>query len=50
MRRRAQDTRRWRPAIGLALTIIVGGMFGYVAYNQFEAQPGNQVRIGLERR
>jgi two-component sensor histidine kinase len=37
-------------AIGLALTIIVCGLFGYVAYNNLRLSREIQVRIGFERR
>jgi two-component sensor histidine kinase len=37
-------------AIGLALTAIVCGLFGYVAYNNLRLSREIQVRIGFERR
>jgi two-component sensor histidine kinase len=37
-------------AIGLALTTIVSGLFGYVAYNNLRLSREIQVRIGFERR
>jgi two-component sensor histidine kinase len=37
-------------AIGLALTSIVCGLFGYVAYNNLRLSREIQVRIGFERR
>jgi two-component sensor histidine kinase len=37
-------------AIGLALTTIVCGLFGYVAYNNLRLSREIQVRIGFERR
>ena len=37
-------------AIGLALTGIVCGLFGYVAYNNLRLSREIQVRIGFERR
>jgi two-component sensor histidine kinase len=36
--------------IGLALTSIVAGLFGYVAYNNLRLSREIQVRIGFERR
>ena len=38
---RAQQTATIVAAIGLALTSIVCGLFGYVAYNNLRPQPGN---------
>ena len=37
-------------AIGLALTAIICGLFGYVAYNNLRLSREIQVRIGFERR
>ena len=37
-------------AIGIALTTIVCGLFGYVAYNNLRLSREIQVRIGFERR
>jgi len=37
-------------AIGVALTVIVCGLFGYVAYNNLRLSREIQVRIGFERR
>jgi two-component sensor histidine kinase len=37
-------------AIGLALTSIICGLFGYVAYNNLRLSREIQVRIGFERR
>ena len=37
-------------AIGLALTTVVCGLFGYVAYNNLRLSREIQVRIGFERR
>ena len=37
-------------AIGLALTLIVCGLFGYVAYNNLRLSREIEVRIGYERR
>jgi two-component sensor histidine kinase len=37
-------------AIGLALTTIICGLFGYVAYNNLRLSREIQVRIGFERR
>jgi two-component sensor histidine kinase len=48
--RRAQETAAMVAAIGLALTIIVCGLFGYVAYNNLRLSREIQVRIGFERR
>jgi two-component sensor histidine kinase len=48
--KRAQETAAMVAAIGLALTIIVCGLFGYVAYNNLRLSREIQVRIGFERR
>ena len=48
--RRAQQTAAIVAAIGLALTGIVCGLFGYVAYNNLRLSREIQVRIGFERR
>ncbi|SHG19771.1 CHASE domain-containing protein [Bradyrhizobium erythrophlei] len=50
MTKRAQETAAVAAAIGLALTIIVCGLFGYVAYNNLRLSREIQVRIGFERR
>jgi two-component sensor histidine kinase len=47
--------RAWRlaaivAAIGIALTSIICGLFGYVAYNNLRLSREIQVRIGFERR
>jgi two-component sensor histidine kinase len=47
---RAQQTALIVAAIGLALTGIVCGLFGYVAYNNLRLSREIQVRIGFERR
>jgi two-component sensor histidine kinase len=47
---RARQTAAIVAAIGLALTTIVGGLFGYVAYNNLRLSREIQVRIGFERR
>ncbi len=47
---RAQQTAIIAGAIGLALTGIVCGLFGYVAYNNLRLSREIQVRIGFERR
>jgi two-component sensor histidine kinase len=47
---RAQQTAAIVLAIGLALTGIVCGLFGYVAYNNLRLSREIQVRIGFERR
>ncbi|WP_065753229.1 CHASE domain-containing protein [Bradyrhizobium paxllaeri] len=47
---RAQQTAMIVAAIGLALTGIVCGLFGYVAYNNLRLSREIQVRIGFERR
>lgn len=47
---RAQQTSVIVAAIGLALTGIVCGLFGYVAYNNLRLSREIQVRIGFERR
>jgi two-component sensor histidine kinase len=46
----AQQTAAIVGAIGLALTGIVCGLFGYVAYNNLRLSREIQVRIGFERR
>lgn len=46
---RAQQTAAVVAAIGLALTAIVCGLFGYVAYNNLRLSREIQVRIGFER-
>ncbi len=48
-------TRAWQlatvvAAIGIALTCIICGLFGYVAYNNLRLSREIQVRIGFERR
>ena len=48
--RHAQRTAAMVAAIGLALTSIVCGLFGYVAYNNLRLSREIQVRIGFERR
>jgi two-component sensor histidine kinase len=48
--KRAQETAAVVASIGLALTIIVCGLFGYVAYNNLRLSREIQVRIGFERR
>jgi two-component sensor histidine kinase len=47
---RAQQTAAIVAAIGLALTGIVCGLFGYVVYNNLRLSREIQVRIGFERR
>ncbi len=47
---RAQQNAAIVAAIGLALTGIVCGLFGYVAYNNLRLSREIQVRIGFERR
>jgi two-component sensor histidine kinase len=47
---RAQQTAIIVAAIGLALSGIVCGLFGYVAYNNLRLSREIQVRIGFERR
>ena len=47
---RARQTAAIVAAIGLALTGIVCGLFGYVAYNNLRLCREIQVRIGFERR
>jgi two-component sensor histidine kinase len=47
---RAEQTAAFVAAIGLALTGIVCGLFGYVAYNNLRLSREIQVRIGFERR
>ena len=48
--KRAEETAAVVAAIGLALTGIVCGLFGYVAYNNLRLSREIQVRIGFERR
>ena len=48
--KRAELTAAIVAAIGLALTGIVCGLFGYVAYNNLRLSREIQVRIGFERR
>ena len=47
---RALQTAAIVAAIGFALTAIVCGLFGYVAYNNLRLSREIQVRIGFERR
>jgi two-component sensor histidine kinase len=47
---RAMQTAAIVAAIGFALTAIVCGLFGYVAYNNLRLSREIQVRIGFERR
>ena len=48
--KRAEQTAAIVAAIGMALTGIVCGLFGYVAYNNLRLSREIQVRIGFERR
>jgi two-component sensor histidine kinase len=48
--KRALQTATIVTAIGFALTAIVCGLFGYVAYNNLRLSREIQVRIGFERR
>ncbi|WP_029581669.1 HWE histidine kinase domain-containing protein [Bradyrhizobium sp. URHD0069] len=48
--KRAEQMAAFVAAIGLALTGIVCGLFGYVAYNNLRLSREIQVRIGFERR
>jgi two-component sensor histidine kinase len=48
--KRAEQTAAIVGAIGLALTGIICGLFGYVAYNNVRLSREIQVRIGFERR
>jgi two-component sensor histidine kinase len=48
--KRAGQTAAVVAAIGLALTGIICGLFGYVAYNNLRLSREIQVRIGFERR
>jgi two-component sensor histidine kinase len=48
--KRAKQTAAVVAAIGLALTGIICGLFGYVAYNNLRLSREIQVRIGFERR
>ena len=47
---RAQQTAAIVAAIGLAITGIICGLFGYVAYNNLRLTREIQLRIGFERR
>jgi two-component sensor histidine kinase len=47
---RARQTAAIVAAIGLALTAIICGLFGYVAYNNLRLSREIQARIGFERR
>jgi len=47
---RAQQTAAMVAAIGIALTVIVCGLFGYVSYNNLRLRREIEVRIGFERR
>jgi len=47
---RAQQAAAMVAAIGLALTGIICGLFGYVAYNNLRLSREIEVRIGFERR
>jgi two-component sensor histidine kinase len=47
---RAQQTAVIVAGIGLALTSIICGLFGYVAYNNLRLRREIEVRIGFERR
>ena len=47
---RAQQTAAIVAAIGLAITGIVCGLFGYVVYNNLRLSREIEVRIGFERR
>jgi len=48
--RRAEQTALMVGAIGIALTSIICGLFGYVAYNNLRLSREIEVRIGFERR
>jgi two-component sensor histidine kinase len=48
--KRAQQIAAIVAAIGIALTSIVCGLFGYVAYSNLRLRREIQVRIGFERR
>jgi two-component sensor histidine kinase len=48
--KRAQQTAAIVAAIGLALTSIVCGLFGYVAYSNLRLRREIEMRIGFERR
>jgi len=47
---RAEQTAAMVAAIGIALTVIVCGLFGYVSYNNLRLRREIKVRIGFERR
>ncbi len=48
--RHAEQAAAIAGTIGLALTVIICGLFGYVAYNNLRLSREIQVRIGFERR
>jgi two-component sensor histidine kinase len=48
--KRAEQTAAIVGAIGMALTGVICGLFGYVAYNNLRLSREIQVRIGFERR
>jgi two-component sensor histidine kinase len=48
--RRAEQTAAIVGVIGLALTVVICGLFGYVAYNNLRMSREIEVRIGFERR
>jgi len=48
--KRARQTVAIVASIGVALTAIICGLFGYVAYNNLRLSREIQVRIGFERR
>src|SRR5258708_26565835 len=50
MLRRAHEAAAVGAAMGLAVTTMVWGVFGYVAYNNLRLSREIQVRIGFERR
>jgi two-component sensor histidine kinase len=48
--KRAEQTAAIVGVIGLALTVVICGLFGYVAYNNLRMSREIEVRIGFERR
>ncbi len=48
--KRAEQTAAIVGVIGIALTVVICGLFGYVAYNNLRMSREIQVRIGFERR
>lgn len=47
---RAQNTAILAAAIGIVLTMLICGLFGYISYNNLRLRREIEVRIGFERR